>query len=89
MPWRSQHGQETMAAMTWSTNDNEPEAPEVIFTSDNDGADNDEILFDLWVVVQRMVQRRNEEGAKGALRLHLFSNATNGYVDIGWARTPL
>jgi hypothetical protein len=70
--------------MSWSTNDNEPEAPEVIFTSSADGEDDDEILFDLWITMHRMVTRRDLEGAHGATSLHLYANATNGYVDLAW-----
>ncbi len=75
--------------MTWSTNDNEPERPEVFFTSTAEGEDRDELLFDLWIAMHRMVERRDAEGASQARRLHLYSNATNGYVDLQWLNDEL
>jgi len=70
--------------MNWSKNTNEPEAPEVLFSSEAPGDDDEEILYDLWIVVARLIERRTDESAPGANALLAFSNATNGVVDISW-----
>lgn len=73
-----------MGLMSWHKNENEPEAPETLFTSDAPSGDHEEILYDLWTVVARMVERRESENAAGLQRILARTNATNGYVNLQW-----
>lgn len=70
--------------MSWQKNANEPDAPEVLYTSDAPPEQHEELLYDLWSVVARMIERRESESAAGMQHLLARSNATNGYVDLQW-----
>lgn len=71
--------------MSWSVNPNEPDAHETLFTTDIDGADTAQIMYALWIVMARMIERREVDRAPGATMLHFGSSGTNGYVDMTWA----
>ena len=71
--------------MFWKKNPNENDnAPETFFISEAQGLNDVYILYDMWTVVHRMIERRDADHAETGIAIHLISNATNAFVDLVW-----
>jgi len=66
--------------MTWKSQD--PDGPETIFIST--AKDEEQVHIDLIILVKKMIKNLKSDRAESAKKLLLYTNATNGYVQLAW-----